>query len=184
MRRILAAAAMFMLSSPLFAADSPNVQKGFAADKTYQFNDIDHINTFNGNLEVVIPIGPRYVVGGSLSYQFSLAYSGNNWNYEGQLVLVPDGNGGSVERPFEYAYPTDIANAGIGWWFGFGRIGNDPADGEFFYQSPDGAKHRFRSRLHTQNSNEGVTGVPAQPDGTSFSGDGTYIRRHDHLLTD
>src|SRR3982751_6399758 len=64
---------------PLPAADNPVTAKGFHPGQLYKFGDLAHVNLFNGNLNVVLPIGQTYHVDGNLSYGFTLAYSGNNW---------------------------------------------------------------------------------------------------------
>ena len=37
------------------AQTHPNLEKGFAADKMYQFGDVDHVNLFNGNVALTPP---------------------------------------------------------------------------------------------------------------------------------
>jgi RHS repeat-associated protein len=58
----------------------PNQARGFNSNGVYSSFDIDHINTFNGNLVVTIPIGQSYPVNGSLSYSLSLVYNSNAWS--------------------------------------------------------------------------------------------------------
>lgn len=59
-----------------------NNARGFNANGAYASYDIDHINLFNGNLLITIPIGQRYPVNGNLSYQFNLVYNSFIWSYE------------------------------------------------------------------------------------------------------
>jgi hypothetical protein len=68
--------------SAAYAQKHPNVALGFQPDGLYQFNDLDSINLFSGNVVVRIPIGPKYPVGGSLSYQLMLTHNSNVWDYE------------------------------------------------------------------------------------------------------
>ena len=82
MRRIfwIALASIILLAVAAFGqAENPNTDHGFSPEKVYQFGEIDGINLFNGNLNVMLPIGQTYPVGGKLSYGLTLAYGGNNW---------------------------------------------------------------------------------------------------------
>jgi hypothetical protein len=70
-----------LLTSTLSAATllaqapaTPPLERGFHADSSFQMGDIDNIDLFRGSLELVIPIGNSYPVGGNLSYQLKLAY--------------------------------------------------------------------------------------------------------------
>ncbi len=47
----LAAAAVPM------AADYASKERGLTADNGYQMGDIDHVNLFNGNLSITVPVG-------------------------------------------------------------------------------------------------------------------------------
>ena len=79
--RHLAACVALVVGAAL-CAQQPNLEKGFHAGKVFASGDIDHVNLFNGNLNVTIPIGQRYRVSSSLDYGLTLIYSGNNWNTE------------------------------------------------------------------------------------------------------
>src|SRR6476469_4119751 len=90
------------------AAQKPaGLELGIQPEKLYQFSDLDSVNLFNGNLMTSIPIGQRYSVGGSLSYQLNLVYNSKVWDYEQYF----DGNG----KPFYVARPNLRSNAGLGW---------------------------------------------------------------------
>ena len=52
-----ATALMKSAAAPAAAQRPQNLAKGFAADKMYEFNNLDHINTFNGHLNIAIPLG-------------------------------------------------------------------------------------------------------------------------------
>jgi len=54
-------------------AQHPNLERGVAADKVYQFGNIDQINLFNGNLSLTIPIGGDRPVSERLSYGLTLS---------------------------------------------------------------------------------------------------------------
>ena len=42
-------------------------QTGFHPEKLYQFSDLDHVNMFNGNLIITLPMGETYPLGGGSS---------------------------------------------------------------------------------------------------------------------
>ncbi|HEY9282674.1 MAG TPA: RHS repeat-associated core domain-containing protein [Pyrinomonadaceae bacterium] len=59
-----------------------NNARGFNANAAYSSHDFDHVNIFNGNLVVAIPLGRPYPVGGKLSYSFRLVYNSNIWSQQ------------------------------------------------------------------------------------------------------
>jgi RHS repeat-associated protein len=148
-------------------AQHPNVARGFHADKVYQFNGVDNINLYNGNLTVTVPLGPEYIGNGRLKYRFALVYNSQAWDRE---IHSYEGNGDcSGGQPPEWcgrqyvkAIPSKRSNAGMGWSLTLGRLmsPSDPAtypgpfgDGSFAwtYESPDGADHEF-TLPDTQNA--------------------------------
>src|ERR1043165_5210110 len=82
MRRwLLSALLVGVVCNPVAAQNQhPNQARGFNANGVYSTFDIDHINTFNGNLVVTIPIGQTYPVNGKLSYSLNLVYNSNVWS--------------------------------------------------------------------------------------------------------
>jgi RHS repeat-associated protein len=147
--------------------DDENVGKGFRPDKAYHFNDVDHINLFNGNLVVAIPLGQSYPVGPDLSFSLSLVYNSNQWHYD-------TGAGGTTVGDPQMTWPVpDIPfNAGLGWQvtlgqlYGPSKLGNDQIYTE--YVGPDGAHHPFFDTLHA-----GDTATP----GVQYTRDGSYLRK-------
>ena len=63
------------------ADDYPTQALGIQPEKAYQLGDVDHINVFNGNLVLAIPIGQRYPVGANFSYGLNLLYNSNVWDF-------------------------------------------------------------------------------------------------------
>lgn len=128
-RRVLpsAAAALLVLAlgieSSRAAEDPPDEQeiqgRGFAPGKLYQFENIDTINAFSGNLNLTIPLGGRYSVGGPLEYGFTLSYNAAAWTYFFQA-------NGSCNNPDEELWiqgvPTPTANSGLGWMVSWGYL--------------------------------------------------------------
>lgn len=77
----------------LFAQNQhANNARGFNANGAYQSHDIDHINLFNGNLVIAIPLGQTYPVNGTLSYSFKLIYNSFIWSRERVCKGVDIGN--------------------------------------------------------------------------------------------
>ena len=110
-KRILLLLVLSLLALPAFAQKGEIDELGFKAEKVYDFTNIDSVNLFNGNLNISIPIGKRYKVGGALSYQLSLIFNGKIWDYETWTEY--DGNGNPQERG--RSYPNLRSNAGLGW---------------------------------------------------------------------
>jgi RHS repeat-associated protein len=80
--QLLAAAALLLSLVAHSEAQNqhPNQARGFNANGVYSSGDVDHVNLFNGNLTVAIPIGQPYPVNGQLSYSFTLVYNSNPWS--------------------------------------------------------------------------------------------------------
>ncbi|HSN85653.1 MAG TPA: hypothetical protein VL025_02795, partial [Thermoanaerobaculia bacterium] len=132
-------------AAPLRGQDHPNVEKGFNPERTFQAGDVDHVNLFNGNLLLTIPLGQSYPVGGGLSYRLSLVYNSQLWEFQtraDQLLMTE----------FTQGRPSRRANAGLGWTVSLGRLFAPESEGNdtlvWVYVSPDGAAHNFYARLH------------------------------------
>ena len=140
LRRFAAILLVAAACTAAVAQQHPNQAKGFDATKVYDFQDLDNVNLFNGNLIVKIPLGPRYDVGPHLSYGFSLVYNGNVWDATGDATHVT-------------LQPSRRSNAGIGWLISLGRLFSPsdptnqtaltPGEAAFIYESPDGHDHVF-----------------------------------------
>lgn len=153
----------------------PNVERGFLPDKSYQLGDVDTVNLFNGMLNTNIPLGQRYQVNGSLSYQFALSYATNGWEagvhqYTDHVDYYPY----LIERYNHYSYPARHMNAGFGWTLSFGRLYREHHTNPWVYISPDGGQHGFFDTLHANNSQE--TAHPGTNPKITYSRDGTYLR--------
>jgi RHS repeat-associated protein len=159
--RPLAITAVALLPLPAFAAvQHPNLERGFGAGKAYVVGDIDHVNAFNGNLILTIPIGATYHVGGSLSYGLSLVYNGKAWDWFQDI--------GGLSRAMA---PWD-SNAGFAWQLHFGKLIRPEATerndtGLWIYLSPDGGEHSFLPSLHQRE---------ASTPGVFYTRDGSYLR--------
>src|SRR5438270_1083085 len=157
--RLLLPTALLLLLLPLcaFAQIHPNLEKGFSPDKMYEFHDIDHINLFNGNLSLTIPIGGATPVSDHLALSMTLVYNSKIWDANTKADLSsPDPN-----RTLKT--PTTRSNAGLGWLLSFGRLleGNTSnadsdhndddivTDQAIHYESPDGSDRIFWPTIHT-----------------------------------
>ena len=82
MRRwLLTALLAVIVCSPATGQNQhPNQARGFNANGVYSSFDIDHINTFNGNLVITVPLGRTYPVNSDLSYSLHLIYNSNAWS--------------------------------------------------------------------------------------------------------
>ncbi|HVF58782.1 MAG TPA: RHS repeat-associated core domain-containing protein [Thermoanaerobaculia bacterium] len=162
------AAALAVATLPLLAEDHPNQTRGFKADQVYQgMGDLDHVNLFNGNLTITIPVGQTYRVGGRLEYGLTLVWTGNVWDVRDRLDPVQ----GEVTR----FIPSERFNAGLGWRLSLGQLllpfqpGN-PNPGHAWV-GPDGAEHVFHEKLHPSDDPQNT-----EPAGFFYTRDGTYLR--------
>ncbi|HEX9984084.1 MAG TPA: RHS repeat-associated core domain-containing protein [Thermoanaerobaculia bacterium] len=182
MKRLAIAVLILFTTATAFAqAVTPNVERGFASEKAYSFDGVDSVNLFNGNLGVTVPIGQRFNVGGNLSYQLTLNYGGNNWEF-GSVDERPDPNNPGIVITYNWAYPSRRDNAGFGWQLHMGRLltgaisgcGNqDPFGAPGYrapaYLGPDGAAHCFYTTLHDDDHEAATANV-------AYTRDGTYLR--------
>ncbi|HEV7672039.1 MAG TPA: polymorphic toxin type 33 domain-containing protein [Thermoanaerobaculia bacterium] len=152
-----------LAGSPLSAQEHPNVARGFSRDKAFQIGDVDHVNLFNGNLVLTVPLGQSYPVGGGLSFGLTLTYNSNVWDFEERFA--------PSQNSYTQALPGLRFNAGLGWLLTLGQL-NPPATStnqseHEVYLGPDGAEHAFYSNLH---EGEAVTKA------VQYTRDGSYLR--------
>lgn len=167
----LAALWLVVWPAALDAQQHPNLERGFAAEKLYQFASVDNVNVLNGNVVLTIPIGMAYPAGGSLTYALTLTYNSKLWDIEERASGPPP------TPPYVQALPNRRANAGFGWQLSMGRLvppldaTNNTAPLAWVYVGPDGAEHV----LHNSFTWPG----PPTPQPTGFSKDGSFLRlRH------
>ncbi len=162
--KLLSVGLALSLAAAANAQVHPSLQRGFAAEKAFQIGDVDHVNLFNGNLVLTVPIGQEYSTGGGFAYRLMLHYNGNIWDYNDQVQT------GRVA--YTRAEPMHTSNAGFGWLLTLGELlaplnpGNE-TEGNLSYLAPDGSQHAFYPSLHQGDTNIG---------GRQFTRDGTYIR--------
>ncbi len=151
---------------PLAADPHPNIAGGFSPEKSFAIGDVDHVNLFNGNVVVTIPLGGNYPVAGGLSYDLTLVHNGNPWFFEQRTDTT-------TGQTYTQAEPTPCSNAGLGWRVSFGEI-DPPCSstdiGNPIYEDASGADHLFYPALH---AGEAVDGSSTH---TMYTADGTYLR--------
>jgi hypothetical protein len=154
-----------LVAAPLGAQLHPNLERGFSAEKMYDFSAVDSVNMFNGNMTLHIPLGGELRANGVLPYHLTLSYNSLFWEYVQQPAAAQ-------EDPDQLqAVPTKHSNAGAGWLATMGRLidpsefaGND--DHAWMLVSPDGAEHALHPALHDET-----------PDGVhQYTRDGSYAR--------
>lgn len=147
--RVTAFLCAVIIAVAAFAAD-PNQKRGFNANETYQIGEIDHVNAFNGNVVITLPLGQAYHVGPEMQYRFVLSYNSKIWDYS-----IKEGYGAvncvQQELPcsLRFGVPESTSTAGFGWTLSLGRLAlpdNDPKRG-WVYVAPDGAQHEFEHIL-------------------------------------
>lgn len=159
------------------AQQSPQIAKGFRADTTYDFSNLEAVNLFNGSITLALPIGQLYSVGPNLSYRFNLAYTGNNWIPETNTLVEVDPLGAITEKTVHYnepyvgLAPEHGSHVGLGWHFSLGQLRGAT------YIAPDGSHHDFEHWLGTPTS----TSTGNNPL-VLYTSDGTYLRLR-HILT-
>jgi hypothetical protein len=179
-RRLAPVALALLLSTAVSAQQTPNVAKGFNAETTYDFTNLEAVNLFNGSVTMSVPIGQTYTVGPTLSYRFTLVYTGNNWigeqNTWHQVVnqeYVPQTL--SYNEPYGTIGVANDGHAGLGWHFSMGHLVSKAK-----YIAPDGSHHDFANYLPAPGVTASATDTNAN---VLYSTDGTYMRlRHQYAL--
>ena len=160
---VISALAAALAGAPLAADPHANVASGFSPEKAFQIGDFDHVNLFNGNLVITLPIGLAYPVGGGFSHGLSLVHNSNPWFFTQRYDQT-------TGQTYTQGQPTPCSNAGLGWRVSFGEI-NPPctsADVALpIYEDGSGADHIFSPSLHG--------GEPVDAS-TMYTDDGTYLR--------
>jgi RHS repeat-associated protein len=178
MRRFLIALAFVLSCSAVHAQKIPSIELGFNADRVYQLGDVDHVNLFNGNLIVTLPIGKAYAVNGNLSYVFRLVYNSNAWDYH-----YSSGLAGS-SQVFTESVPNLRSNAGMGWRLAIPRLipPNDMSStypglrNGWCYEDESGSEHTFGSAYNLAAPSDGWTTANQTAASVLFTTDGSNLR--------
>lgn len=173
-RRSLLFSVLVLLFATIASAQMPQTyERGFSADKVYQYGDIDHVNHFNGNLVLAVPVGPSFPLKGS-SYQLTLVYNSSIWDVMEVYPTDPLNDCYQTKGNCKqlWSYPARRFNAGLGWSLSLGRkfekYDAENASQGPIYVSPDGAEHSFGGNLPADGSYLRTTATALQtPDGSS-----------------
>ncbi|MEM9292277.1 MAG: RHS repeat-associated core domain-containing protein [Acidobacteriota bacterium] len=166
------------LSSPAWSQPAegyqvhPAFERGFSSETAYEVQVDSSVNLFNGNLSFSLPIGPRLVAEGDLTYGFTLAFNSSLWRYD-TIVQICDASDDGT--PTNEALPSSAFNAGLGWTLTGGEL---YAPGDFPYVdstqwqllSGDGALRAFHNKLHENDSPSSVE------EGVFYTRDSSYLR--------
>jgi YD repeat-containing protein len=181
---ILFAFAFAFVALSGLAQSAPELERGFKADQLYQFNGLDSVNLFNGNLGLSIPLA-TYPVSSDVSYAFVLRYSGNAWNYTFPCKLTPIVGDPDPSECDHITWEAFHENAGMGWSLTFGSLDyafslygdQQPTGGTMKYIGPDGGEHLFYETLHDPKCPPNVTdNCDEQKPGVYYTRDGSYLR--------
>jgi len=150
---------LLLLATGAGAQRFASQKRGLGAATAFAVSELDHVNLFNGNLVLTLPLR-SYPVGPNLSYQATLTFNGNSWDHE--EIYCP----GAYFQPI----PSKTTNAGHGWSLHFGLlIPPETLADNWRYVSMDGAQHSFYYQLHP--------GYPATINTTvQYTNDGSYLR--------
>lgn len=171
MRRALVIVCATVLAGlPAGAQENPQQERGFDPEKLYQSGEIDHVDLAGAQVQVTIPIGPRYPVSERLSFGLTAVHTSRVWDFIGGT--------GATSR----AVPNRLSNAGMSWRVTLGELyapghplnpSNLRTDA-WVYLSPDSGFHEFWSRLHDQDQED--SGDTQSVQRTLYSRDGSYLR--------
>jgi len=155
----LTALVLVAFATPIAAQSVPTQQRGLSADTAYQIGELDHINLFNGNLSLTLPIGNLYPLGPGFGYSLTLSYNSKVWDYEDTEHCLD-----SNQKQYSYVLPkpVDSSNAGLGWSLNLGSFNGAK------YTAPDGSDHFFLPELHP--------GYPASPGDVYYTQNSSYLR--------
>lgn len=177
---LLVAAALVLGGVAAAAGDThPGQQRGFAAEKSFQIGDVDHVNLFSGSLTLTIPLaggsGGTYPVSESFDYALTLTYSSNVWDFR-------EVNG------FTESWPVKGSNAGVGWRLHLGDLLDlgdpDNFNGKWVYVSADGAEHLLFHTLHEDDPDDaGDDPASTTNQAVWYSRDSTYLRMRKQSAT-
>ena len=155
---------------------NPSHERGLSAQTAYSTRDVDHINLFNGNLTLTLPMGQSYPVNGGFTWGLSAVYNSNLWNWEQDTESC-----GGPPRTVTRAKPARFSNAGVGWLLSPGRLyppWTEPFEDaqHFNLVSADGGVHTFHWTLHENDPEDAGDTANGAIQRVQYSRDGSYLR--------
>ncbi|NJL27741.1 MAG: hypothetical protein HC897_07515, partial [Thermoanaerobaculia bacterium] len=134
-----------LLALPATAQQYPSQARGLGAAVAYQSGDLDHVNLFNGQLSLTLPLGQGYPVGPGLGYGLALTYTSNLWSFNNFRTCSSPGGTTSYYLP----EIDEKANAGPGWRVSVGKLEAPVTpDTRWHYFPPDGGEVLLYPTLH------------------------------------
>ena len=119
---VLIFASLLTIAVNVWAQEPLNQERGFDPTAVYSSGGIDNVDLFGGNLSIAIPLGPRFSVGPTLKYGFTLVYNSHLWDFMEMSCSAPNSSGASSPANGLWAVPNQFANAGLGWMLTFGAL--------------------------------------------------------------
>ena len=155
-------------------AEIQNDQIGFTPNHVFEGGiGGESVDVMSGNVNIRIPIGPRYKVNDWFGYQLELYYNSKIWEHDCPSYQTECH--GALRHPDGF---------GQGFRLSFGRIYRNALDrtGVYRYQSPDGSEHYFCTDTTHCSSDEAYSPDAAsiyfQPIANgwaAYPGDGTKV---------
>lgn len=148
MKRLLPLAFILLLPAlSLSAQKGANDELGFHPEKLYDFQNVDSVSLFNGNLMLALPL-TSHRVSSTLSYQLTLTYNSKVFDYETWDCVDPQTG---LTMRCEHVLPNLRSSAGLGWRVSLGRLlpPTEPsmetslARYGYVYEGPAGDEHKF-----------------------------------------
>ena len=147
----LAAVAALGFAAAALAQQPAETLPGFKPNNVFESHGIDHVNLFNGDPGIVVPLGPEYPLGPGNSWQLKAYYSAKFWRFDTSCDYE------GVRHAVVSGYPA----LGAGWTLDLGYVNDTGPQGFVFYHSADGGRHQFgssgRSNLTMDGSHLRVT---------------------------
>ena len=177
-----------LVASGHAAAEQQNDAIGFSPQHVFSGAlDGESVDVLTGNVNIRIPLGPRYSLNDWFGYQVVLYYNSKIWENECSPL-------DATECPGEL---VGSETYGQGFQIHFGRIWHHPKDKDtvYRYQTPDGADHFFCTDIadlecgplngffYTVDSSSIEIRMLSPTNWEALPGDGTRVKL-DHCLPD
>jgi len=164
----------FCAATPLlgdFTKQPDETLPGFKEQQVYDFDGVDSVNLFSGDLHVTVPLGPEYPLSSGLTWRLAAHYSSKLWHmfqYDSGAENTIDCP--SIPIPVERAHVNGYSTLGIGWTLELGYVRPGNSGSPTVYKSPDGADHVLPGGLGAESDRRldqmDGTHVVRQADGT------------------
>ncbi|MBZ5637412.1 MAG: RHS repeat-associated core domain-containing protein [Acidobacteriia bacterium] len=181
---VLCVSSLVLAISGVSAGEIQNDQIGLSTNHVFESAlQGENVDVMTGNLNLTIPIGPKYMVNDHFGYQMTLYYNSKLWEHDCTSIDPHTVCSGTLVADDTY---------GLGFRLGFGRIYQrksvpasvkDDKSFVFRYQAPDGAEHFFcdvGGHLWDIDNDTNAHGEERCVSGYTLDGTGIKI---DHITT-